>query len=188
MDKLEHTLKARTDNISDRVLQPPNLERTYNDFTESRMNPSPLTSRRLQYQAELDVIKRKIGTISDIRKELRISSRQLAMLLLVDPSSLSRWQRNDQDAPPYIYRALQWYLALIEKHPEWHPYNRFQNLRSDMTGEIKSSLRQELNRELDQKMKNLKNDQSRSMHFIIPILFFLLGVTASGIFFYVKLS
>lgn len=82
------------------------------------------SSLKMQYEAEASVIHKKVGSIDQIRGDLGLSKRQLAQLLLVDPSSLTRWQKED-DVPPYIYRSLQWYLALVEKHPEWHPQNRF---------------------------------------------------------------
>lgn len=89
--------------------------------TESLKSKSSL---KMQYEAEASVIEKKVGNIDQIRGDLGLSKRQLAQLLLVDPSSLTRWE-NDGVVPPYIYRSLQWYLALIEKHPEWHPQNRF---------------------------------------------------------------
>lgn len=87
------------------------------------------SSLKMQYEAESAVIKKKLGDIDQIRGDLRLSKRQMAQILLVDPSSLTRWQK-EETTPPYIYRSLQWYLALIDKHPEWHPQNRFGYPRS----------------------------------------------------------
>jgi len=42
---------------------------------------------------------------------------------MVDPSAWTRWTKKYQDAPPHIYRALEWYLLLSEKHPSLgHPF------------------------------------------------------------------
>lgn len=82
------------------------------------------SSLKMQYEAEATVIQKKLGNIDQIRGDLGLSKRQLAQLLLVDPSSMTKWQKEDS-VPPYIYRSLQWYLALVDKHPEWHPQNRF---------------------------------------------------------------
>ena len=61
--------------------------------------------------------KKKLGHLEDIRKQLGLSQRKMAQLLLVDPSAWTRWTRSGERAPPHIYRALQWYLALEEKYP-----------------------------------------------------------------------
>jgi hypothetical protein len=36
---------------------------------------------------------------------------------MVDPSSWSRWTKKGDEAPPQVWRALQWYLALQDKIP-----------------------------------------------------------------------
>jgi hypothetical protein len=41
----------------------------------------------------------------------------MAQLLLVDPSAWTRWTQTDQGAPPHVWRALAWYLALQDKYP-----------------------------------------------------------------------
>ncbi len=75
------------------------------------------TSLRIRYEAETEVIKRKLGSLEGVRSQLGLSQRKICQLLLVDPSAWSRWVRADEDAPPHIYRMLQWYLALEEKYP-----------------------------------------------------------------------
>lgn len=79
------------------------------------------SSLRLRYEAEVEVIKRKLGSLEDIRNQLGLPQRKLCQLLLVDPSAWSRWIREGEDAPPHIYRMLQWYLALEEKYPALDP-------------------------------------------------------------------
>ncbi len=83
------------------------------------------TSLRMKYEAESTVIKKNIGSIEDVRIKLGLSQRKMCQLLMVDPSAWSRWQKEDSKVPPHIYRALQWYLALIDKSPEWHPLNTY---------------------------------------------------------------
>lgn len=83
------------------------------------------TSLRQRYEAEAEVIAKKIGDLESVRKELGLSQRKMCELLLVDPSAWTRWQKNPKKVPPHIFRSLQWYMALIEKQPEWHPQNSF---------------------------------------------------------------
>lgn len=75
------------------------------------------SSLRIRYEAETEIIRRKIGSLEGIRQQLGLSQRKICQLLLVDPSAWSRWVRDDEDAPPHIYRMLQWYLALQDKYP-----------------------------------------------------------------------
>jgi len=75
------------------------------------------TSLRIRYEAEVQVIKRKLGDLEGIRTQLRLSQRKICQLLLVDPSAWSRWVRLGEDAPPHIYKMLQWYLVIEEKYP-----------------------------------------------------------------------
>lgn len=82
--------------------------------------PSPTrakTALRLKYEAESEVIRRKLGDLEVIRSQLGLSQRKMAQLLLVDPSAWTRWTKGGESAPPHIYRMLQWYLALEEKYP-----------------------------------------------------------------------
>ncbi|MBO9667363.1 MAG: hypothetical protein J7501_11190 [Bdellovibrio sp.] len=45
----------------------------------------------------------------------------MSQLLMVDPSSWTRWTRQGDEAPPHIWRALQWYSVLQEKIPGLTP-------------------------------------------------------------------
>lgn len=83
------------------------------------------TALRVKYEAESQVIINKLGHLEDIREKLGLSQRKMCQLLLVDPSTWSRWQKEPEKVPPHVYRSLQWYLALIEKAPEWHPLNAY---------------------------------------------------------------
>jgi transcriptional regulator with XRE-family HTH domain len=86
------------------------------------LSPTAKTSLRIQYEAQVEVIRRQIGGLEAAREKLGLSQRKMAQLLLVDPSAWSRWIKSGgEDAPAHIYRALQWYLALQEKIPGLTP-------------------------------------------------------------------
>lgn len=100
---------------------------------ESHINPStsfkedtdrPQSSLRIKYAAETQLIINKWGRLEDMRKTLGLSQRKICQLLLVDPSAWSRWTKNPEvdEAPPHIFRALSWYLLLLDKSPELSPY------------------------------------------------------------------
>ena len=75
------------------------------------------TSMRLKYEAEAQVILKKFGGLTAIKTELGLSQRKICQLLLVDPSSWSRWLQDESKTPPHILRALEWYMALMDKYP-----------------------------------------------------------------------
>ena len=77
--------------------------------------------QRIRYEAEVAVIRRKLGSLEQIRKDLGLTQRKMCQLLMVDPSAWTRWTRGGEDAPPHIYRMLQWYLALEDKYPALDP-------------------------------------------------------------------
>lgn len=75
------------------------------------------SSLRQRYEAEARVIERRIGGLEKARETLGLSQRKMAQLLLVDPSAWTRWTQQGQGAPPHVWRALAWYLALQDKYP-----------------------------------------------------------------------
>lgn len=80
------------------------------------------TSQRMHYEAQVRVIRSQIGGLEKIRADLGLSQRKISQLLLVDPSAWTRWTRAGEEAPPHVWRALQWYLALKEKLPGLTPH------------------------------------------------------------------
>lgn len=72
---------------------------------------------RMRYDAEIRVIRARVGNLEEIRAKLGFTRRKMCQLLLVDPSAWTRWTAPGGEAPPHIYRALEWYLLLIEKDP-----------------------------------------------------------------------
>jgi transcriptional regulator with XRE-family HTH domain len=80
------------------------------------------TPLRMRYDAQVGVIKRQIGDLDEIRLKLGLSRRKMCQLLLVDPSSWTRWTKEGQ-APPHIFRALEWYMLLTKEAPaQAHSY------------------------------------------------------------------
>ncbi len=78
------------------------------------------SSLRMQYDAQVKVIREQIGSLEAVRTDLGLSQRKIAQLLLVDPSAWTRWTKQGS-APPHIWRALQWYMALKERIPGLTP-------------------------------------------------------------------
>lgn len=94
-------------------------------FLDGDLGASPelrsKTALRMKYEAEVSVIKKQTGDLEIIRANLGLSARKMCQLLMVDPSAWSRWTKAGEEAPPHIYRALQWYLTLNEKIPGLTP-------------------------------------------------------------------
>lgn len=70
-----------------------------------------------EYKAQAQIIRKKHGDLEVIRHRLGLSRRKIAQILLVDPSAWTRWTKTGEDAPPHIYRALEWFLLLQDKYP-----------------------------------------------------------------------
>lgn len=87
------------------------------EMIENTPSPRARSSLRQRYEAEARVIERRIGGLEAAREMLGLSQRKMAQLLLVDPSAWTRWTQSEQGAPPHVWRALAWYLALQEKYP-----------------------------------------------------------------------
>ena len=77
------------------------------------------TSLRMKYESQVQEIIEDHGDLESIRRFLGLSKRKICQLLLVDPSAWTRWTREEGRVPPHVYRALQWYLLLQDKHPEY---------------------------------------------------------------------
>lgn len=90
-------------------------------FEEEDLGPRSKTSLRMHYEAQVAVIQKQMGNLEDVRLRLGLSQRKMAQLLLVDPSTWTRWTKQGDLAPPHIWRALQWYLALNDKIPGLTP-------------------------------------------------------------------
>ncbi|HEX7674249.1 MAG TPA: hypothetical protein VF412_08760 [Bdellovibrio sp.] len=91
-------------------------------FQEGEDSPRSKTSLRMHYEAQVSVIRRQLGDLESVRLGLGLSQRKMSQLLMVDPSSWTRWTRQGDEAPPHIWRALQWFSALNDKIPGLTPH------------------------------------------------------------------
>ncbi len=154
------------------------------------------TSLRMKYEAEVKVTRKQIGDLESVRQKLGLSQRKMAQLLWVDPSAWHRWTRGGGDAPPHIYRALQWYLALNEKWPESTPSfwlgavvrNHVQERPSNSAAEQMEALKREqegLREEID-RLRSALNAPKQKLQVVLPlwgkILFLVqLGLSAGAL-------
>lgn len=90
-------------------------------FFEGSEGVRSKTSTRIFYDAQVSVIKKQLGNLEKIRADLGLSQRKICQLLMVDPSAWTRWNREGEEAPPHIWRSLQWYMTLQEKIPGLTP-------------------------------------------------------------------
>ena len=93
--------------------------------------PSGLKSRDFNLKTA-ELIRSQIGDIEEIRRGLGLSKRKMCQLLLIDPSTWTRWTTGKTTPPPYVYRMLQWGLAVMDKYPETHPlmqYEKFEQVK-----------------------------------------------------------
>ncbi len=90
-------------------------------FEEESAGPRSKTSLRMHYEAQVAVIKKQLGDLESVRTGFGLSQRKMAQLLMVDPSSWTRWTKQGDETPPHIWRALQWYSVLQEKIPGLTP-------------------------------------------------------------------
>lgn len=118
------------------------------------------------YFAEKNQIKSEIGNLEEIREQLGLSQRKICQMLLVDPSSWTKWIKPGQDAPAYIYRSLQWCLAILEKYPETHPLAlQLMREKSGKIDEISQKLESKLQLhksilfDLNLKVENVEKDR-----------------------------
>lgn len=122
-------------------------------FLEADLNTRAKTSLRMHYEAQVQVIQKQIGNLEEIRSHLGLSQRKMAQLLLVDPSSWTRWTKQGDEAPPHIWRALQWYLALREKIPGLTP----QYFISTNPQVLHQKALKELDLERQERIENMEN-------------------------------
>lgn len=129
-----------------------NRSKTQDIGSNSEEEKTTLSSLRLRYEAEVAVIRKSLGGLEEIRTGLGLSRRKMCQLLMVDPSAWTRWTKRGSHPPAHVYRALQWYLALIDKQPGWHPKNSFN------VGEV--------TRVQDEKMGLLQADLERQIAYL----------------------
>lgn len=171
------------------------------DFEESSGVRSK-TSLRMNYEAQVQVVKNQLGDLEEIRLNLGLSQRKMAQLLMIDPSSWTRWVKKGDEAPPHIWRALQWYSIIQDKIPGLtaHYFNgnspktlHEESLRkideerfarqSELAG-IKKLLENEvqLKNSLENDIKKLKKDLN--FHRNVSILILSISLLWAGLFFW----
>ncbi len=135
-------------------------------FQEGEETPRSKTSLRMHYEAQVAVIRRQTGDLESVRLGLGLSQRKMAQLLMVDPSAWTRWVKQGDEAPPHIWRALQWFSALQEKIPGLTPHYFInqspQVLHQKALQELdhERTERQQENRILQQKLETLSEDRA----------------------------
>lgn len=113
-------LKAGSDFVTERETHEGDLQATSSNQRQDEVGSASRGAKsaaRIRAESQVEVLKRRLGTLEQIRAELGLSRRQISQLLLVDPSAWSRWTAPGNDAPPLVYRALAWYLAVEDKYP-----------------------------------------------------------------------
>lgn len=144
------------------------------------------------YFAEKNQIKSEIGNLEEIREQLGLSQRKICQMLLVDPSSWTKWSKPGQDAPAYIYRSLQWCLAILEKYPETHPLalqlmreksGKIDEISQKLEGKLQlhKSILFDLNSKMEKIEKN-RNDMLKQNK-QLKMYMFILSVLCLGLFF-----
>ena len=114
---------------------------------------------RVAFESEKSVILQDIGDLEQIRARIGVSRRKMCQILMVDPSAWTRWTRSAEGAPPHVYRMLEWYLLLKEKHPTLaHQY--YERLSKPVTAEGENLLRQELQHQLKSTQSRLSSQLS----------------------------
>lgn len=101
------------------VLNPSKIPPIFNQKGPKKIrNKSPIRSH---FDEEVDLIRKQIGTIEEVRIKLDLTARKMCQLLMVDPSAWNRWTTGITNPPPHIYRSLQWYMMLNDKLPGVDP-------------------------------------------------------------------
>lgn len=112
---------------------------------EKEDNGKKSLSARDRNEITASMIKKQIGDIEQVRALMGLNKRKMCELLLIDPSTWTRWTTGKTNPPTWVYRTLQWGLAVMDKHPEFHPL-------------IKNQGVSELNRSNPKELKKLVNE------------------------------
>ena len=78
-------------------------------------------SARERNELAASLIKKQIGDLEQVRALLGLNKKRMCELLLIDPSTWTRWTTGKTEPPPWLYRSLQWGVAVMDKYPEFHP-------------------------------------------------------------------
>ena len=88
------------------------------DFNDADKNT---LSTRERNELAASLIKKQIGDLEQVRALLGLNKKRMCELLLIDSSTWTRWTTGKTEPPPWLYRTLQWGVAVMDKYPEFHP-------------------------------------------------------------------
>jgi transcriptional regulator with XRE-family HTH domain len=162
--KMTHPSELETFNwlegTSEKLPQPPGIRENSTSDSPSDLNLRMKSSLRMEYEAKAKRIQKQLGGLKGVQERLALSQRALAKLLMVDPSTWSRWVKNEDLIPPHIWRALEWYLALEEKVPGLSPAHFLLKSQEDYRKEVEL-LRQKI-QDLEMQMSSFTNSKTDS--------------------------
>lgn len=109
--------------------------------------------RRLRFESEVQGIIRRHGDLETMRNKLNMSRREISEKLMVDPSAWTRWVGEGGQAPPHVYKMLEFFIS--------------ENVSSDMSSKVFESFKienqqnfeheLELDRRFDEKLAFVQN-------------------------------
>lgn len=80
--------------------------------TDSEAQTKSMTALKLQFEAEVGAIRRRIGGLNSFLSTHGMKQRDLARLIMVDPSAVHRWVKEEGKTPAYVWRILDYFHAL----------------------------------------------------------------------------
>jgi len=131
---------------------------TEDEFLENGNNKTKSLGPRERNEITASLIQKQIGDIEQVRATIGLNKKRMCELLLIDPSTWTRWTTGKTTPPPWVYRTLQWGLAVMDKHPEFHPLliNQTAALAPSNTNSLDSSEIRALSNEISEVKKDLK--------------------------------
>lgn len=117
----DQVVRQPLDSLNESLKNIPSPDMELLDFIDEDGRLKSKSSNRMLYEAQIEVIKKQIGDLEQVREALGLTQRKMAQLLMVDPSAWTRWTKSGDRVPPHIFRALQWYMILQEKIPGLTP-------------------------------------------------------------------
>lgn len=107
----------------------------------SEVRRPPRSSLRLRFEAEVEVLLMRYGSLEAMRKRLQLSRREICKILLVDPSAWTRWTSHDRTAPPHVYKTMALLMEKVEKNPEAFNAQNTQNADLNTLKKIEADLK-----------------------------------------------
>lgn len=157
----------------------PKLEVYSNDASNEIIDVIPLTrdSLTVQYIKEKEKIIAEHGSLQEMRLKLGMSKSKIANMLLVKPSTWSRWEKNPEKAPPYIFQSVKWFLMLSTNSSDMRtstiPEFLYENQLKVIGGELKKiktdfDYKTKLMNALEDKIANIITEGFSQIQFNAP--------------------